>query len=93
MPSDVVTQAFALGSPGDSAVVEAGGRVFLIQLDRVIPGDPAGDEHAQLTAAIERGLSESLAIDVFDAYARALQGEHGLRLDPQVAAAVNATIQ
>lgn len=93
VPAAVVTDGFALAQPGDSAVVEAGGRVFLVALDRVIPGDPAEDENRQLAAAIERGLSESLASDVFDAYARALQQEHGLRLDPQVAAAVNATIQ
>lgn len=93
VPVDVVTQGFALAEPGDSDVVEAGGRVFLVALDRIIPGDPADDEHGQLSAAIGRGLSESLAYDIFDAYARALQQKHGLRLDPQVAAAVNATIQ
>lgn len=92
-PSDVVTQGFALEEPGDSAVVEADGRVFLVALDRIIPGDPAGEENRQLAAAIERGLSESLAFDLFDAYARALQQSHGLRLNPQVAASVNATIQ
>ena len=88
-----MTQGFALEEPGDSAVVEADGRVFLVALDRVIPGDPAGEENRQLAVAIERGLSESLAFDLFDAYARALQGEHGLRLDPAVAASVSATIQ
>ena len=55
--------------------------------------DPAAEEVAQLQAAVERGLSESLAGDIFEAYARTLQQTHGLRLNPQVAAAVNATIQ
>ena len=93
VPPAVVSAGFALAEPGDSAVAEADERIFIVALDRIQPGDTTAADHGQLEAAIERGLSESLAIDVFDAYARALQQIHGLRLDPQVAAAVNARIQ
>ena len=46
---------------------------FAASASRTLPGDPDADENRQLAGAIQRGLSESLAMDVFEAYARALQ--------------------
>ena len=56
LPGDVVTTAFTLDQ-GDSAVVTAEGRVFLVTVDAVKPADPADDEVQALTGAVERGLA------------------------------------
>lgn len=87
VPFDLVTTAFTLDR-GESAVVEADSRVFLVTVDAIHKADPAADDAQALSAAVGRGLADGLSQDLFSDYAAALQQLHGLRLYPEVAAAV-----
>ncbi|MGY6410541.1 MAG: SurA N-terminal domain-containing protein [Alkalilacustris sp.] len=78
VPPQVVERAFAL-QPGDRAVVSEGTRAHVLTLRAIHAADgavPDGDR-----AAIGAAVRESLAQDVFDAWARLLQTEAGIRVD------------
>ncbi|MCY1125233.1 SurA N-terminal domain-containing protein [Frigidibacter sp. RF13] len=78
---------------GESRVVEAAGRVFLVTLNAVTPVDPADAAVAAKRAQIEATLDQSLARDVFEQFARTLQANAGLSLNQAAVAAVNAQMQ
>ena len=93
VPSDVTAAAFRLRQPGELAVVEAENRVFLIRLDAVHPADLTGDEAGPVVSGVTSRLTESLRSDLFEAYARAIQAERGVRIDSAAIAAADARIQ
>ncbi|WP_284162947.1 peptidyl-prolyl cis-trans isomerase [Frigidibacter sp. SD6-1] len=88
-----VGQAIFAMVAGESRVVEAAGRVFLVTLNAVTPADPADAAVAARRAQTEATLSQSLARDVFEQFARTLQANAGLSLDQAAVAAVNAQMQ
>ncbi|MRX50338.1 peptidylprolyl isomerase [Paracoccus sp. S-4012] len=92
LPGAVVTRAFALDEPGEIALVDEGERVFLVMLDAIHGADETAPETGMVRAAVERTLSRSIAEDVFTYHTQALTQAHGLRLNPQVAAAVDAQL-
>lgn len=93
VPSDVTAAAFRLAHPGELAVVEAENRVFLIRLDAVHAADLTTDEAAPIVSGVTNRLTESLQSDLFEAYARAIQAERGVRIDSAAIAAADARIQ
>ena len=93
VPGDVTAAAFRLKAPGDTDVVEADGRVFVIRLDAVHPADLGTVEAAPVLDGVSRRLGESLQGDVFEAYARALQTTLGVTINTPAIAAANARIQ
>ena len=93
MPAEVTAAAFRLTEPGESVVVEAENRVFLIRLDAVHPADLTTDESGPIVSGFTIRLTESLRADLFDAYARAIQAERGIRIDSAAIAAADALIQ
>ena len=93
MPGDVTAAAFRLKAPGETAVVEADGRVFLIRLDATRAADLTADEAVPVVEGVTRRLTDSVRSDLFEAYVRALQATHGVRLNSAAIAAANARIQ
>lgn len=89
----VVAQGFRLAEPGEVSVVEAEGRVFLIRLDGIKPADLSAEEAAPVVNGVAQRLTESLQSDLFQAYARALQAQHGITLNDGALAAADARIQ
>ena len=74
-------------------MVEAEGRVFLIRLDGIKPADLSAEEAAPVVNGVDQRLTESLQSDLFQAYARALQAQHGITLNDGALAAADARIQ
>ena len=93
VPQAVVAQGFRLAEPGEVSVVEAEGRVFLIRLDGIKPADLSAEEAAPVVNGVDQRLTESLQSDLFQAYARALQAQHGITLNDGALAAADARIQ
>ncbi|WP_323716954.1 peptidylprolyl isomerase [Paracoccus aminovorans] len=93
LPQDVVAGAFAIKEPGETEVVDADNRVFLITLDQIRPAAAEGDEAEQIRDGIANRLADSLRQDVFDYFARALQAQSGTTVNQTAVDAVNAQVQ
>ncbi|MEZ5684950.1 MAG: SurA N-terminal domain-containing protein [Paracoccaceae bacterium] len=92
-PAGLADLAFAMKAPGEAQVVSAGGRVALVQLRAIHAADLADEKVAQIRDVVERQLSQALAADVLDYYARAVEAEAGLTLDTAAIGAVQAQMQ
>ena len=73
--------------------VDAGARVVLVQLNKVIPADQTETAGEQLTSNVKEQLSQGLGQDIFEYYARAAQAEAGVKLDSAAANAVITQLQ
>ena len=93
VPAEVVARGFALAEAGDSAVVDADGRVFVVTLEAVHDADPKAPQVQEVATAVQKRLSQTLAEDYFDYYARALIAGHGLKLDQSAIAGIEARVQ
>lgn len=82
-------QVFALAAVGDASVVSDGETIAVAQLVSINPVDAADPKNAQIRTMVDTQLAQSLAGDVLDYYARAIQAEAGLSLDT---AAINAVL-
>lgn len=91
-PPALIERAFEL-DPGRAASVEAAGRVFVVTVTRVIAGDPASEEAAQLRGAVGRQIGQSMAADLIALYASAAQAEAGMTFDAAALAAVQSQMQ
>lgn len=92
VPQGLLPKAFET-EPGKAAVVTEGGRVFVLSVTRVIAGDPASDEAAQVRSAAGRQIGQSMANDLIALYASAAQAEAGLTIDTAAINAVQAQLQ
>ncbi|MBD3786411.1 MAG: SurA N-terminal domain-containing protein [Sphingomonadales bacterium] len=92
VPQGLLPKAFET-EPGKAAVVTEGGRVFVLSVTRVIAGDPASDEAAQVRSAAGRQIGQSMANDLIALYATAAQAEAGLTIDTAAINAVQAQLQ
>lgn len=90
VPQDLVTQAFAIREPGETEVIDAENRVFLVTLDKINPAAGQGAELSQISDGIKGRLTDSLYQDVFDYFARALQSRSGATVNQAAVDAVNA---
>lgn len=91
-PQELVTRAFALSAAGETEVIDAGERVFLVTLDAIHQPRIEG-ENETVRGAVENRLSQSLQQDLFDYYARALMFSAGVRSNDSAISAVHARIQ
>jgi peptidyl-prolyl cis-trans isomerase D len=91
-PAAIGAQVFEMAA-GDSRVIDAEGRVFLVTLTAVTPADLADPETAAERDRIRENLSQSMGRDIFEQFTRALQADVGIALDPQAIAAVNAQLR
>ncbi|MEZ5779394.1 MAG: SurA N-terminal domain-containing protein [Paracoccaceae bacterium] len=87
--AEVVQRAFAL-SEGESAVIDAEGKVFIVALKAIHPADPTDPDVARIRDGLEAQISQALAQDMFQLYVQAIEAEAGIRLDPAAINAVHA---
>ncbi|MDO5620617.1 MAG: SurA N-terminal domain-containing protein [Paracoccus sp. (in: a-proteobacteria)] len=92
-PLELVSSAFALKEAGDSAVVDADNRVFVVALDAIHAADTEGERAADVAQLLEQRVSQSLQSDLFDYYLRAAQTDAGISLNPQALAAAAQRVQ
>ena len=93
VPQEVVAQSFDIDEPGETAVVDAENRVFLVTLDAIHPAASDGEEAQQVREGIDARLADSLRQDVFEYFTRALQAQGGVTLNQTAIDAVNAQLQ
>ncbi|KGJ05945.1 peptidyl-prolyl cis-trans isomerase D [Paracoccus halophilus] len=93
VPQEVVTQAFEIAEPGQTEIVDAAGRVFLVTLDAVHPAETDSEEARQVRDGIEARLADSMRQDVFEYFTRALQTQGGVTLNQTAIDAENARLQ
>ena len=93
VPQEVVAQSFDIDEPGETAVVDAENRVFLVTLDAIHPAASDGEEAQQVREGIYARLADSLRQDVFEYFTRALQAQGGVTLNQTAIDAVNAQLQ
>lgn len=91
LPPTVMAKGFDLDKPATAAVAEGENRVFVVALDRINAG-AEDDEARQVAEAVTQNLSSSIAQDIETLFARAIQGEAGMTVDPAIIAAVNAQV-
>lgn len=91
-PQALVTHAFQMKEQGETEVVDAENRVFMVTLDAIHQAEEDGDNQT-VRGAVENRLSQSLQQDLFDYYTRALQVTDGIRLNESAINAVHARIQ
>jgi len=89
-PAEVADRAFTL-EPGKAAVVDAEGRIFVVGLDAIHPA--SDDEVAAMVEGLRPQLQQSVASDIFEMFATALQNQAGMTVDAGAINAVNAQMQ
>ena len=90
LPGEIARRAFQIAT-GKAAVIDAAGRVFLVQLDAVNAAD-AADADAYAIAVRPR-IAQSLAGDMLDLFVTALETEKGITVDQAAINAVHAQMQ
>ncbi|MCQ0970368.1 SurA N-terminal domain-containing protein [Paracoccus sp. TK19116] len=90
---DLLTAAFALDEVGETAVVDATDRVFLVTLDAINDADLGSEQATEVLDAVRNQQQQSLQSDIFDYYTRAAQTRAGIRLNQNVINSVNAQVQ
>lgn len=91
-PSDIGKAVFQM-TAGDSRVIEAEGRVFLVSLTAITPADMADPEVGTRRAQIATAISQSMQRDVFELFTRAAQAQTPVHINQAAVDAVNAQMQ
>lgn len=92
-PMGIADLAFAMKAPGERQIVADDGRVAIVELKAINAADMEDARVLQIRDVVERQLSQSLSADVLDYYARAIETEAGIQLDPAAINAVQAQMQ
>lgn len=92
LPPAVISKVFET-DPGKPAQVTANGKVYVIVTDKVIPADMTDADTTLISGQIGSQLSRSLANDLLNFYATAVEAEAGLSLDSQAVTAVQSQMQ
>lgn len=88
-PPGLIAEAFRL-KEGETEVLDDGGRVALIRVDRVEPAALDSDVAGEVKTTLAQKLDTSLSADLFDYYSRAVQTESGVTLNQAAIAAVES---
>ena len=79
--------------PSKAAQVSADGKVYVVVTDKIMDADMADPDTKLISGQIGQQLSQSLANDMLNCYAIAVEGETKFTLDSQAATAVQSQIQ
>ncbi|SMO34717.1 peptidyl-prolyl cis-trans isomerase [Paracoccus laeviglucosivorans] len=93
VPQDVVTKAFEIAEMGETSVIDADNRVFLVTLDQIHSADIKAESAQQIRDGIVAGQTDSLRQDVFEYFTRAVQTRAGVTVNQTAVDAVNAQMQ
>lgn len=91
-PPDLLTRAFGM-EVGDIAVVDSSNRVALLRVDAITPADLSGETAQQVKEGQAARLNSSLSADLFDYFNRAVQTQHGVRLNAAAIAAAQSQLR
>ncbi|MCK8462548.1 SurA N-terminal domain-containing protein [Aliiroseovarius sp. S1339] len=91
-PPSFMTEVFGM-EPGTWRVLESVDNVVLVRLDAVEPAEQDSDEAKALKENFATGTAQEIALDVENAFARAVQARAGIELNRAVINAVNAQFQ
>ena len=95
-PANLMAAVFKT-TEGETTAIEEPGAVTLILLSKIIPADtlpPAdGSDAAAKRSEIDSQMAQSIAGDLFDLFATALEADAGIKLDEAAINAVNAQFQ
>ncbi|MEO1950755.1 hypothetical protein, partial [Thioclava sp.] len=91
-PPPVSSEAYKT-EPGKPAQITANGKVYVFVTDKVIPADMEDSDTKLISGQIGTQLSNSLANDLLNFYATAVESEAGLDLDNQTVTAVQSQMQ
>ncbi len=86
-PPALIEDAFKLAE-GETEIVDDGKRVALVRVDRIEPTDLSGEGAAEVLDNAAARIKQSLQMDLFDYYSRAVQAQNGVTLNPAGIAAV-----
>ncbi|TXB71342.1 peptidylprolyl isomerase [Paracoccus aurantiacus] len=90
-PPKLVEDAFKLAD-GETEIVDDGGRVALVRVDRIEPADLGSDIAKDVLSNIEDRLGQSLQMDLYDYFSRAAQAQNGVVLNQPGIAAVESRL-
>lgn len=79
-PAALVEAAFAT-APGSAAVVDAGGRIAVVEVAEAIPFDAGSAGGAELVRNVSGRLGAQAGEDAMALFAQALQAQAGVRID------------
>jgi peptidyl-prolyl cis-trans isomerase D len=88
----VIGKVFAT-DPGKAAQVSADGKVYVVVTDKIMDADMTDPDTKLISGQIGQQLSQSLANDMLNFYATAVEGETKFTLDSQAVTAVQSQIQ
>lgn len=91
-PDDFAARVFDM-EEGDMAVIDGFGAVLIARLDEVLPPNPEDPETAGLRNNIQQQMQNSLAQDLYRAFAEDVRIRAGAEIDQSAIAAVNANFQ
>ncbi|MCK0170560.1 SurA N-terminal domain-containing protein [Aliiroseovarius sp. S1123] len=91
-PPAFMTEVFEM-TAGDWRVIPSADGVILVRLDAVVPVDQYSDEAIAIKASFAAQTAQEIAIDVENAFARAVQTKAGIELNRPMINAVNAQFQ
>ena len=86
---DVLSAAFAM-TVGEVRLIDTPGFTGLVQLDSILPVDPASDAAKAAREAIAAQAKQSVAQDSYDLFTAAMTTQGGLTIDQSVIASVQA---
>jgi peptidyl-prolyl cis-trans isomerase D len=89
VPQFFLPSVFEMQADGVWQIIEGPDASYLVRLDAILPPDETDPAVDFLPGLLQREADQGFALDIFDAYATAVQAEAGLQLDQ---AAVNAVL-
>ncbi len=90
-PQALVTAAFAASDIGTAQVVTSGAFIALMRLEAIAPAQD-NPEAADLRAAFEAQLAQSLGADVLELYGRSIETAAGISLDQNMINSVHSQL-
>ncbi len=92
-PPILMTTVFEMAQTGDFEIVEGAREIHLVRLDEILPPDDTDPDSDFLRSVLSNQANQSIALDIYDAFARELQATAGLELDQAAINAVNSSLQ
>ncbi|AGT07871.1 peptidyl-prolyl cis-trans isomerase D [Paracoccus aminophilus JCM 7686] len=89
-PQALVPGAFGLKEVGDTDIVSAENRVFLVTLEAINKADLGSDQAKPVLTNVGNRIGQSLQQDLFDYYARAVQAGQGVTINQAAIDAANS---
>lgn len=93
LPSDVITEVFAMPEGAVTRVPDPAARVHVVMLHDIADPDPEVDDIVALRDTLNTQISQSVAQDVFTYFSRALESEAGVTLNQNAIEAVHANFR